>query len=170
MTDQPYGIEIHYEIAVPDFPERRVTEAIRYVLAHHNIEDKASLSLVVADDERVRALNRQYRDVDAATDVLSFPADPLPDELREEMGDASPYLGDLIVAYPYTVHQAGEAGHALDDELTLLAIHGTLHLLGYDHDTTEHQAKMWAAQSDALKAAGIVIEVPMFTFGDERAN
>jgi len=95
---------------------------------------------------------------------LSFPADPLPPEIAEE---EAPYLGDLIVGYAYTQRHAAEAQHALDDELVLLAIHGTLHLLGYDHDTADNQAKMWAVQQTALTKAGVAIQVELFTFGDE---
>lgn len=132
------------------------------------------MTLVVTNDEQVRALNAQYRGVDAATDVLSFPAEPLPDELRRAMveagGDETLYLGNLIVAYPYTAQHAQSAGHALDDELVLLAVHGTLHLLGFDHDNAAHQAAMWQAQAEALAALGVALRVPDFTFEDEDAG
>ncbi len=157
-----YVIEIHDELDVPQFPVDRVIEAVRYVLARHEVEEGTALTIVVTGDEQVRELNRQFRDVDAATDVLSFPADPLPEEMTEE----GPYLGDLVIAYPYSVHQAEEAGHSLDDELILLVVHGTLHLLGYDHDDDENQATMWEQQQDALDAAGVSIDVPRYTFGD----
>lgn len=162
MTDNSYQIEIRDEYGAENFPLARVTKAILTVLTQHNIEPGHALTLVVTDDEHVRDLNRQFRKVDAATDILSFPADPLPEEVEDE----PPYLGDLIIAYPYTVHQAEETGYALDDELVLLAIHGTLHLLGYDHADTETQDEMWAAQADALTAMGVGIDVPRFTFGD----
>ncbi|MFN8564627.1 MAG: rRNA maturation RNase YbeY [Anaerolineae bacterium] len=69
------------------------------------------------------------------------------------------YLGDLVIAYPYAAAQAQREGHALDDSLALLVVHGTLHLLGYDHDTPEHRAHMWAAQELALLALGISPEI-----------
>src|SRR5260221_1149049 len=106
-----YEIDIQFELDVPNFPEGRVKEAISFVLSRHEVEEGTALSLVVTDSERVRALNSQYRGVDAPTDVLSFSADPLPDNLIEEMEDESSYLGDLIVAYPYTAHQAERDGH-----------------------------------------------------------
>lgn len=174
MIDQtrPFEIIIQYDVPAPGFPDQRVREAISDVLSQHIVEDGTTLAFVLMDNEQVRAFNSQYRGVDAPTDILSFPADPLPDEVIEAMAEEGegPYLGDLFVAYPYTVHQAEEAGHPLDDELILLAIHGALHLLGYDHDNSEDQAKMWAAQSEALKRAGIAIEVPLFTFGDDLAT
>lgn len=73
-------------------------------------------------DLRVRALNRQYRRKDAATDVLSWPAD--------EPGE----LGDIVIAVGVAKRQAKEAGHSLETELRVLALHGLLHLLGYDHE------------------------------------
>jgi probable rRNA maturation factor len=158
-----FEVEIQDEYGLTDFPTQRVTNAIKYVLTRENAPDGAALTVVLTDNEQVQRLNAQYREVDAPTDVLSFPADPLPEEIEDE----PPYLGDLLIACPYTTHQAEESGHALDDEFVLLVIHGTLHLLGYDHDNAAHEESMWAKQQDALRAAGVNFEVPRFTFGDE---
>ncbi len=158
-----YAIDIQDEYGVPNFPEERVRDAIGYVLSRHKVEAGTALTVLLTDDEHVQQLNKQYRTVDAPTDILSFPADPLPVEIEGE----APYLGDLIIAYPYTAQHAAEAGHSLDDEYVLLVIHGTLHLLGYDHDNPDTQEAMWSAQADALLAAGVHLEVPRFTFGDD---
>lgn len=131
--------------------EPRLQAAAETALARHGAAQGSSLTIVVTDDEAVAALNRQYRGVDAPTDVLSFPMDSMP-------GD-TPYLGDLVIAYPYAKAQAEREGHALGDSLALLVVHGTLHLLGYDHDTPEHRAAMWAAQEGALMALGIPVEI-----------
>jgi probable rRNA maturation factor len=80
------------------------------------------MTVAVVPDARVRALNRQYRRKDTATDVLSFPSD--------ERG----YLGDVVIAAGVARRQARAAGHALQTELRVLALHGLLHLLGYDHE------------------------------------
>jgi probable rRNA maturation factor len=105
--------------------------------------------------------------VDAPTDVLSFPADQplIPDE-----EDPEPYLGDLVLALPYIQRQAQSEAHSLDDELILAVIHGTLHLLGYDHDSAENQAEMWAVQSEALQTLGVAISVSLFTFDDDPSS
>lgn len=163
-----YEIDIQTEVEGVSVPVTRLTAAITDVLDSHDVSRDSAVTVVIAVDEYVRDLNKQFRGVDAPTDVLSFPADappPPPDWLDTEDEEA-PYLGDLIIAYPYTARQALELGHALDDELTLLVIHGTLHLLGYDHDTPEHQDEMWAAQAEALAHANVPIEVPRFTFTD----
>ncbi len=166
MTEAAYQIDFQDEYGVENFPAVRIEAAICGVLAAHDIEAGAALSFVITSDEHVQSLNRQFRGVDAPTDILSFPAEPLPEEIDEDEG----YLGDLIMAYPYTLAHAVEAGHALDDELVLLAIHGTLHLLGYDHDNAANQDDMWAAQSEALVSAGVSIVVPRFTFETNEVN
>lgn len=121
------------------------------VLSRHDVEDSSEMTIVITDDDSVANLNRQYRGVDAPTDVLSFPMDSMP-------GDA-PYLGDLVIAYPYASAQAAREGHALADSLKLLVVHGTLHLLGYDHGDAQERAEMWAAQEAALIALGISPEI-----------
>ncbi|MGE0445485.1 MAG: rRNA maturation RNase YbeY [Vicinamibacterales bacterium] len=83
---------------------------------------RGDVTVAIAPDTRVRALNRQFRRKDAATDVLSFPSD--------EPG----YLGDIVIAAGVARRQAAAAGHALGTELRVLALHGLLHLLGYDHE------------------------------------
>jgi probable rRNA maturation factor len=85
-----------------------------------------TLTVVVTTDRRIRALNRKWRGLDAATDVLSFPAgdDPGP----------APHLGDLVISRDTAARQARHEGHSLGTELRVLALHGLLHLLGYDHE------------------------------------
>jgi probable rRNA maturation factor len=83
---------------------------------------RGSVAIAVVADRRIRELNRQYRRTDAATDVLSFPAD--------EPGQ----LGDIVIALGVARRQARTARHSLSDEFRVLALHGLLHLLGYDHE------------------------------------
>ncbi len=125
------------------------------VLSAHEVAEDSALTVVVTTDEAVHALNQQHRGVDAPTDVLSFPADPLPFELEDD----APYLGDLVIAYPYALAQAQREGFDPADGLLLLVVHGTLHLLGYDHDTPDHRAEMWAAQAEALHELGVDVSI-----------
>jgi probable rRNA maturation factor len=109
------------------------------------------LTLLLTDDAQIQQLNRDFRGEDKPTDVLSFPAGAtLPG-----MGEAVAYLGDIAISAPYAQRQAQAAGHPLTAELQLLAIHGVLHLLGYDHGEPEEKADMWAAQTAVLAALGL---------------
>jgi probable rRNA maturation factor len=115
---------------------------------HHTGE----LTLVIADDETVRGLNRTYLGVDAPTDVLSFGGES-PDFVSPPTGDV--YLGDVLIAYPQAEKQASAASHPIRAELTLLVVHGVLHLLGYDHVRPEDKAVMWKRQGDIMSELGL---------------
>ena len=94
--------------------------------------DRRGATLRIVSDRSIRELNRRYRHHDRATDVLAFPADPVPAGLRSE--DEAAYLGDLVVSAETAARQARAAGAQLGDEIRVLAVHGYLHLLGYDHE------------------------------------
>jgi probable rRNA maturation factor len=88
---------------------------------------RGTMTIAIVSDARVRALNRTFRKKDKATDVLSFPS--------EESG----YLGDVVISSGVAARQAEAAGHPLATELRVLALHGLLHLLGYDHERDDGQ-------------------------------
>jgi probable rRNA maturation factor len=111
-----------------------------------------TISVVVTDNETVRGLNRDYRGIDAPTDVLSFDNPSDPDFSGEEVRQ---HLGDVIIAYPVAKKQAAAGEHTVLEEVILLTIHGTLHLLGFDHNTLGNKEKMWAAQSQVLAALNL---------------
>lgn len=118
--------------------------------------DSFSLSILVVEDDELRRYNRNYRQHDAPTDVLSFAAQEgsqlsaqIPEDLAAELDTE---LGDLLLAFPYASRQAEKYGHSLAAELQLLVVHGTLHLLGYDHDTESRQAEMWRKQTEILSS------------------
>ena len=146
-----YEIDVQNEEAYP-VDGAGLVQACTLVLTQHEIAAGTALSIVIGSDDDVRALNALHRGVDATTDVLSFPADPLPPGVGDE---EAPYLGDLVIAFPYAAAQAQREGHALMESLALLVVHGTLHLLGYDHDTPERRAARWQAQAAALQVLGI---------------
>ena len=126
--------------------EYRILEtAIQVVLERHNQSADTEMSVLLADNQTIQQLNRQFRNIDAPTDVLSFPSAVLPDEIEEV-----PYLGDLVIAVPYAQTQADQEDVAFNHLLQLLVVHGTLHLLGYDHDKDENRQMMWAEQAQCL--------------------
>ena len=119
----------------------------------------------LSDDAELQRLNLQFRGMDQPTDVLSFGgADYLDGKpLRTPASrddNVSQYLGDIVISLERCAAQAAAGGHTLESELALLVVHGTLHLLGYDHNTQRRKARMWKAQARALQSIGIHIVVP----------
>ena len=102
---------------------------------------RGDLSIAIVSDRRMRALNRQFRGKDKVTDVLSFPA------------DARGFMGDIVIAAGVAKRQAREAGHTAQTEMRVLALHGLLHLLGYDHEADE--GRMARAEARLRKKAGL---------------
>lgn len=102
------------------------------------------VTVVLTSCEYVQDLNRQYRKVDKPTDVLSFASGDKDPETQKT------YLGDVIIAMPKAESQAAESGHSANAELSLLVVHGMLHLLGFDHQNDAAEQKMWAIQKDIL--------------------
>lgn len=124
-------------------------KAAQAVLRHQAVVDQVDLSIIISDDDQLRQLNLQFRDVDAPTDVLSFPAGYVDPE------NGAIYLGDVLISCPRAAAQASAAGHSLMAEIQLLVVHGILHLLGYDHAEADEQERMWAAQDEILQQLGI---------------
>ncbi len=120
----------------------------------HEAAAPGELSIVLVGEERMRQFNLQFADIDAPTDVLAFCDGSIDPDSK------TTYHGDLIICYPIAELQASRGGHSISAELSLLAVHGVLHLLGYDHDAQESQAAMWSVQSAILKKLGCEITSP----------
>lgn len=153
-----FEIEIQIDEAYASLVDEENLRAVAMATLTANGINEAELSIVVTSDDAVQQLNRDYRGVDAPTDVLSFAAQEgeeheleMPPELAAELDR---YLGDILIAYPYTIHQAAHFGSTPAAELRLMVIHGVLHLLGDDHDTPEAEAEMWARQETVLTQFG----------------
>ena len=106
-------------------------------------------TLVITDDTQIKELNRQFREMDMVTDVLSFPSDEI------DLDTGLPYLGDILISYPQAQRQALQADHPVESELQLLTVHGLLHLLGFDHASKDDKKKMWLIQADILEKLGL---------------
>lgn len=134
--------------------EAAITKAAQTVLAARPAAPEGNLTVVITDDPAIQELNRQFMGFDEPTDVLSFPSD----ESDPETGET--YLGDIVISYPRAEAQAAQGGHLVLAEVQLLTIHGTLHLLGYDHVDEEQKTAMWAMQNHALKSLNNPVSVP----------
>ena len=149
--------------------EGHVLEAVSAVLESESCDPHTQVSVVIADDDVVRELNLQHRGLDENTDVLSFSftheGEYYGEEDRSaretdidfvlpptESNDAS--LGEIIISYSQTRRQAERDGHPVDRELTVLLVHGVLHLLRYDHEEPDDEAVMKAATARAMQQFG----------------
>jgi len=119
------------------------------VLEYVPSKDATDVSVAFMGTDEIRVLNRDYRGKDLETDVLSFPVDK-----AFITGDERP-LGDVVICMDVAQRQAEEYGHSIERELAFLVAHGMLHLLGFDHETPEDEAKMRAAQDAVLNQLGI---------------
>ncbi|MDI3270026.1 MAG: rRNA maturation RNase YbeY [Bacillota bacterium] len=112
------------------------------------------VELTWADEDHVRSLNRQFRGLDEGTDVLSFPLFAKED-LAAWPGEGPLSLGDVVISWPRVLEQAKAYGHSPEREAAFLALHGTLHLLGYDHPTPEEETLMEEKAEAILQARGL---------------
>ncbi len=116
---------------------------------------RGDLAIALVSDAEIRALNRRYRGQDRPTDVLSFPADSNSPSSDPSSRGPSPALGDLVIATGVARRQAGEAGHSYATELKVLALHGLLHLLGYDHHSPDDNGRMRRLESRLRRKGGL---------------
>ena len=132
---------LRVSVATPDAASTLTRGLSAWIVKSAPASAKGDLSIAIVSDRRMRALNRQFRGKDAVTDVLSFPS--------EERG----FLGDIVIAAGVSNRQAKDAGHSAQTEVKGLALHGLLHLLGYDHETDD--GKMARVEARLRKKAGL---------------
>lgn len=128
----------------PGIDTNYIEYAIISVLSIHAKED-TDITLRFTDNSEISVLNQNYRGNSKATDVLAFNQDFLNPE------NGRYYLGDIVISIDMARQQAHQHGHSLNDECAFLAIHGVLHLLGYDHDTLERKQHMWSTQKEIFE-------------------
>jgi probable rRNA maturation factor len=141
-------------VAVTDGRGRPIRDSglSRWLAAVAPRQPRGDVAIALVTDQRIRRLNRDYRGKDVVTDVLSFtaehPRDPTPDR-------AGRPLGDIVIATGVAKRQAREAGHSYATELRVLALHGLLHLLGYDHDHPRDRGRMARAEARLRRKGGL---------------
>ncbi len=142
------SIEIQNESGV-ELDERRTQRLARFTMDRMRVHPLAELCVTAVDPETIAELNVKWMEKDGPTDVLAFPMD----ELRPGMVNEEPeegILGDLVLCPVVAAEQALVAGHSTAAELDLLAVHGILHLLGYDHAEPDEKTEMFALQTQLL--------------------
>ncbi len=145
----------HYpeELTFPDEIEENAKRAVEMVGKLYGVEN-AEVSVTLTDDAYIHTLNRQYRNIDKPTDVLSF---ALNESEEPEITDGPEVnvLGDIIISVERAGEQAKEYGHSLQREIAFLTVHGMLHLLGYDHMEEEERLEMEQEQRIVMEQLGI---------------
>ncbi|TMN20995.1 rRNA maturation RNase YbeY [Lentibacillus cibarius] len=120
------------------------------------VASEAELSVIFVSNKEIQEINRNYRQQDKPTDVISFAMQENTDDEVEIIGDDLPLvLGDIVISVDKAKEQAEAYGHSLERELGFLTVHGFLHLLGYDHMNKEDETKMFQKQDDILGEFGI---------------
>ncbi|OGX80242.1 MULTISPECIES: rRNA maturation RNase YbeY [Exiguobacterium] len=131
-------------------------ELVESILVHaalaEQVEEPSELSVTFLTNDEIQVINQEWRGKDAPTDVISFAFDEMGEEEMDFMLDEDEprLLGDIVISVERCREQAADYGHSFERELGFLAIHGFLHLLGYDHMTPEEEAEMTARQEQVL--------------------
>ncbi len=129
--------------------------AVRETLIYEGFKRNAEVSIVICDNEAIRDINSEYRGIDSPTDVLSFPQFESKDEYPA-VGYVP--IGDIIISAERAYEQAETFGHSFEREIAFLAVHSTLHLLGYDHvGSEEEDAIMRRKQRDVMERLGLTV-------------
>jgi len=146
-------------VTVTDGQGRRIADRglARWLSGVLPVRLRGEVAIALVSDAHVRKLNRQYRGMDAATDVLSFESAADEPFRGPRTADRGPrFLGDLVIATGVARRQAGQRGHSYATELRVLALHGFLHLLGYDHDDPEDHGRMARAEARLRRRGGLL--------------
>jgi probable rRNA maturation factor len=135
---------------------KTVEDLLQFAAEVEEVAQDAELSVTYVTNERIQEVNREYRDKDQPTDVISFALEEIGEGEIEIVGlEQPPILGDIIISIPRAKEQADEYGHSFMRELGFLAVHGFLHLLGYDHMNDADEKEMFTKQKAILDSYGL---------------
>ena len=135
-----------------------IRRSVIAALEYEGYENDCEISITLTDNKGIHAINKQFRNIDAPTDVLSFPLVEY-EETEEPPVDEENMLGDIIISLERAEEQANEFGHSFEREVSFLTVHSMLHLLGYDHVNSEEEDKeMRRRQSEIMKNLGLEVK------------
>jgi len=132
-----------------------IKRVVKACLAAAGAGDGVEISVVIANNRQIRKLNAKYMGVSRATDVLSFPLEDGPSPVLAGGGENDVALGDIVISYERALKQARDYGHSVEREIGFLAAHGTLHLLGHDHESPDDMEAMFGLQDAVLNGMGL---------------
>ena len=145
-------LEVTYKL------KRLVRFAIEATLAYENYHNSVEVSVTFTDNAGIKKLNKKYRKIDKETDVLSFPLFDFEGTDEPPVDEIENMLGDIVVSLEKAQAQADEYGHSFEREVAFLSVHSTLHLLGYDHETSEEdELDMRQRQTAVMEMLGLAV-------------
>ena len=146
------------KVSIPEALEADLTKAMNVVAELEALSPQTEVDITLVDDAAIHELNRTYRGIDRPTDVLSFALDEGEEEPEVDGDEIEHLLGDVIISAPTAVRQGEEYGHGLEREMTYLAVHGMLHLLGYDHMEEKDKLIMRKREEEVLRRLDLAEE------------
>lgn len=156
ITVRVYGTNRQRVIPVTKELRALVKRSCSETLFEEGYHGNFEVSVTFVDNEGIRAINKQYRGIDRETDVLSFPMTDAGEDFTVDPESGCNVLGDIVISLEKAVSQAEEYGHSFGREVAFLTVHSMLHLLGYDHETSEEDEKiMFGKQDIVLDAMGL---------------
>lgn len=132
-----------------------IDDILKFAKDYLKLSSVIECSVSFVDNERIREINRDYRGKDVATDVISFALDDDDSDVSLMPSDMTHHLGDIIISIDKAKEQAQAYNHSFEREIGFLALHGFLHLNGYDHMSEEEEKEMFSLQDEILKAMGL---------------
>ena len=146
------------KVSIPEALEADLTKAMNVVAELEALSPQTEVDITLVDDAAIHELNRTYRGSDRPTEVLSFALDEGEEEPEVDDDEIEHLLGDVIISAPTAVRQGEEYGHGLEREMTYLAVHGMLHLLGYDHMEEKDKLIMRKREEEVLRRLDLAEE------------
>lgn len=138
---------------ITEVEEEQINELLNFAYSHLELKDEAEVSVSFVSDSEIKEINRDYREKDEVTDVISFAF--LDDEDEPVIEGMPSVLGDIIINTNRAREQSAEYGHSYEREILFLSLHGFLHLLGFDHMNKEEEKEMFGIQKEILDDFGI---------------
>lgn len=138
-----------------------MNDCVEIIMENENFSHPYNIDITIVDNEEIREINLEHRNIDKPTDVLSFPiVDMYDGEIKSSCGDidndeGAIILGDIVISIEKAIEQSIEYGHSLEREMIFLLAHGVYHLLGYDHDSEDREKKMFEKQNAVLNKMGL---------------
>jgi len=159
------GLKIYFENAQDKLPltykmKMLIREAVETTLDFEDFQNHCEVSVTFTDNEGIHELNKKFREVDKPTDVLSFPLFDFEGETDEPpVDEIMSNLGDIVISLEKAKEQADEYGHSFEREVAFLCVHSMLHLLGYDHETSEEDdVEMRSKQTEIMRIMGLEVK------------